>query len=704
MRFWEHRALCAAVGAVLLGWTCLPVRAQSDSVGEAGAVFVTAPGADGTLRTTPHGTSVITAAEIARSTATNVADLLAREPNLNLQSYFGNAKYATIDIRGMGATASSNVVVLVNGVRLNEYDLSSPDLSTIPLAEIERVEIVRGGGAVLYGDGAVGGVINIITRGAGSGERTLSVQAGVASYSTTDLRVNATGGSGPLQAAINLSAFDTDGYRENGGVWARDAMLELQLVPPGLATPVELYARAALHKDTTGLPGPVSAEAFADGSSARRASSFPNDESSTTDQFYTLGGIVNFGEAGKLDVQAHYRDRDNPYVLGFSPLIPLADQQSRITSRRGDLQMRYDWPFDAFGFSHSASVGIDLQRADYTRAEGGENRVDASTRRLGQVDASGYYATTTLRGPHALTLNAGVRFSRFGTTEQDQRYTSQCDTIFETVLVDIGGGIFIPIQVPRLVNCVNAYRTEAGQSNVWKNIGAEIGLTWEASSAFVGFVSATKNFRNPNIDELLLAASSLRPQTGYTYEIGGRYNNAAARLELAATAFYMEINDEIYYTFNPATNSSLNLNFDSPTRRVGGELELRWQALPDWTVSGGLGYVDARFTGSYAQVPLVPAVTASARLEWEPRAWLSWAFLARYVGERFDGNDFTNTQYPPLAAYVVCDTVLRLERGKWQVTAGINNLFNEIYSTVGYSGTFYPMPERNYYLALRATF
>lgn len=667
-------------------------------------MFVTAPGADGTLRTTPHGTSVITAAEIARSTATNVAELLAREPNLNLQSYFGNAKYATIDIRGMGATAGSNVLVLVNGVRLNEYDLSSPDLSTIPLAEIERVEIVRGGGAVRYGDGAVGGVINIITRGPVAGKQALTVQAGVASYSTTDVRVNALGGSGPLRAAANLSAFDTDGYRENGGVWARDAMLELQLAPTGLATPIELYARAALHKDTTGLPGPVSAEAFADGSSARRATRFPNDESSTTDQFYTLGGVVNFGTAGKLDVRANYRDRDNPYVIGFSPLIPLADQQSRITSRRGDLQMRYDWPFDAFGFSHSASVGVDLQHADYARAEGGENRIDSSTRRVGQVDSSGYYAAATLRGPHALTLNAGVRFSRFATDEQDQRYTGQCDTIFETILVDVGGGIFIPIQFPRQVNCVNAYRTQADRSDVWKNIGAELGLTWEASSAFVGFASATRNFRNPNIDELLLADPGLRPQTGYTFELGGRYSDAAARLELAATAFYMQIDDEIYYGVDPATGLGVNRNFDSPTRRVGGELELRWQALPEWTMSGGLGYVDARFTGTYAQVPLVPSVTASTRLEWSPRNWLSWAFLARYVGERFDGNDFTNTQYPPLSAYVVCDTVLRLERGKWQLTAGINNLFNEIYSTVGYSGTFYPMPERNYYLAVRATF
>ena len=57
-----------------------------------------------------------------------------------------------------------------------------------------------------------------------------------------------------------------------------------------------------------------------------------------------------------------------------------------------------------------------------------------------------------------------------------------------------------------------------------------------------------------------------------------------------------------------------------------------------------------------------------------------------------------------LPAYVVCDTALRFQRGRLQLSAGINNLFNEVYSTVGYSATYYPMSERNYYVELRWQF
>ena len=70
---------------------------------------------------------------------------------------------ATIDLRGFGDTANSNTLILLDGQRLNPIDSGSISWSTIPLANIERIEIIRGAGTVLYGDRATGGVINIIT-------------------------------------------------------------------------------------------------------------------------------------------------------------------------------------------------------------------------------------------------------------------------------------------------------------------------------------------------------------------------------------------------------------------------------------------------------------------------------------------------------------------------------------------------------------
>ncbi len=70
-----------------------------------------------------------------------------------------------VDLRGFGAFAQSNVLILVNGRRFQDFDLQGFDFSAIPLNSIERIEITRGNsGAVLYGDGAIGGVINIVTK------------------------------------------------------------------------------------------------------------------------------------------------------------------------------------------------------------------------------------------------------------------------------------------------------------------------------------------------------------------------------------------------------------------------------------------------------------------------------------------------------------------------------------------------------------
>ena len=64
-------------------------------------------------------------------------------------------KSASVDIRGFGETAPLNTLVLVDGRRVNEIDLSGVDWTQIPLDQIERIEIVRGAGSVLYGDNAL---------------------------------------------------------------------------------------------------------------------------------------------------------------------------------------------------------------------------------------------------------------------------------------------------------------------------------------------------------------------------------------------------------------------------------------------------------------------------------------------------------------------------------------------------------------------
>lgn len=107
---------------------------------------------------------VITADQIEMSGASSLSQVLATNPEVKLLDYYGDGSRAAISMRGFGDNASGNTLILVDGVPLISPDLGAVNLNTIPLATIQRVEILPGSASVLYGDQAVGGVVNIITK------------------------------------------------------------------------------------------------------------------------------------------------------------------------------------------------------------------------------------------------------------------------------------------------------------------------------------------------------------------------------------------------------------------------------------------------------------------------------------------------------------------------------------------------------------
>ena len=144
------------------------------------------PGAGfGTAGIVGASTSVITAQDIQRSPSQSLPDILAQQVGVQVMHVTGspNGNGDLVDLRGFGAFAQSNVLVLVNGRRYQDFDLQGFDFSQIPLNSIERIEITRGmSGTVLYGDGAVGGVINIVTKTASGAPFSGRVEGAVGSY------------------------------------------------------------------------------------------------------------------------------------------------------------------------------------------------------------------------------------------------------------------------------------------------------------------------------------------------------------------------------------------------------------------------------------------------------------------------------------------------------------------------------------------
>ena len=113
---------------------------------------------------------MITADEIRAAGATTVNDAIMRLLGVpGRQDLYGGGEYS-LDLRGFGATADNNQVVVLDGVRMTEADLGGTRLAGIPIESVERIEVLRGSGAVLYGEGATGGVI-VITTKAGTGRQ-----------------------------------------------------------------------------------------------------------------------------------------------------------------------------------------------------------------------------------------------------------------------------------------------------------------------------------------------------------------------------------------------------------------------------------------------------------------------------------------------------------------------------------------------------
>src|SRR5438552_7609918 len=182
--------------------------------------------------------TVITAEEIAHSPAQTLQEIIAQVPGVQLTSLYGgvNGLKTSVDLRGFGAFATSNSLVLINGRRLNDIDMAGVDFSTIPRDSIERIEITRGNsGAVLYGDNAVGGVINIVLKnGVGGPPVAIRGEAGVGSFNQRMASVSAATNSGPWSSSFYGNGIKSVGYRVNNALDQRTGVGNVNYTTPGL--------------------------------------------------------------------------------------------------------------------------------------------------------------------------------------------------------------------------------------------------------------------------------------------------------------------------------------------------------------------------------------------------------------------------------------------------------------------------------------
>jgi iron complex outermembrane receptor protein len=610
------------------------------------------------IRKIPANVTVITKEEIEQSHAKNTVDVLRDKVDVTVTDFYGNGKSSAVDIRGFGETGPLNTLVLVDGRRVNEIDLSGVDWTQIPLDQVERIEIVRGAGSVLYGDNAVGGVINIITK---KPEKSFSAKADAVggSYGYNKESGSISGKWGPLSAILNAGYNATGGYRENGFFRAKDIGGKVLY---DLNEDISFNLSGGFHGDDTGLPGGLPENIYR---LHRRATTAPDDHAETNDGYGVLGVKAKLWNLGRIDAELSYRQRQ---VDDFFVSSDFKDKRDLST---WGITPKYILEKRLWNFLNKLTVGLDFYRSHSavdSESAFGPNRLKVTK------ESIGVYVLDEFSILENLILSLGFRN--------------------EWVIFDLFQ------QTPRA-------KDKTRDREPAYNLSLDY-LFGKKSSAFFSF---KRSFRFPVSDELIQffpvfqVNPLIKPQTGYHYEIGVRHA-FTDQIEGNLTLFWVDLQNEIF--FNPLTFTNENL---ASTRRQGIEAGVKAKPFPWLTLSGNYGYTrpfirSVPFSGN--DIPGVPRHKGS--IGSDIQIWRGLLLNARVnlVGSRRFISDFAN-QVERLGGYYTLDLKLSYGWKGLKAFVGVNNLLNRKYAefavidAVG-NQFFYASPERNFVGGVSYTF
>lgn len=333
--------------AVAVSWALLPsaeVRA-ADLLAppELQTVFVSASRMPQLLKSAPIGASVITSEQIARSGVSDANEAIRRLGGVAGKTDLAGGREYTLDLRGYGDTASANTVVMVDGIRVSENEQASARLSSIPVDDIDRIEIVRGGASVMWGEGATGGVINVILKRQPLKGTTARLQGSVASFRGKEVAASAAHQSGILVVDGSAKSIRSDGYRDRN-------RFEQDVRGFGLQWTTEAWSqrlRVQQESQFSELPGSLT---FAQWRGNPRQASKPSDFAGTDETRLSSNTELRLKAwTAQLDLSSRSRDTD------FS-----GNYQKSVLSQQATPKLSHEATWS--GLTTNTIVGFDLQR------------------------------------------------------------------------------------------------------------------------------------------------------------------------------------------------------------------------------------------------------------------------------------------------------------------------------------------------------
>ncbi|MBU3725253.1 MAG: TonB-dependent receptor [Burkholderiaceae bacterium] len=328
---------------------------------------------------------IIDRQRVLDSGVSSVTEILDQIPGVSVRRLYGRlGADASIDIGALGEAGAKNVLVLIDGLRINNIDDESVRFGQLPISAIERIEVRGAGAGVLYGDRAMGGVVNIITRRDPGNE--LHVSAGsFGSHSADAYLAGNLGG-----ATLGLSVMDarSNGYRERSRVEQQSARISLRSDPSAQTSWV---VQARMFEERAQLPGGISIAKF---QTDPRAARNPADSGQREGGHLSLEGQRNLGSDIRVSLTGGY-DFSRNYA-DMQSFLPFSSAISTRESTKLFLQPALLW--DA-GFGTVVRAGFDSFIAE-ANVNGG-NQVTQ--------DTLAAYLTTETRLSPVSTVLLGAR-------------------------------------------------------------------------------------------------------------------------------------------------------------------------------------------------------------------------------------------------------------------------------------------------------
>ena len=638
-----------SLGVTLLISVVAPVGAQTEIAPRAVTVlppvFVTATRFVDDANTLPFGVRVISADDLRRSGVATVNEALMKLLGVpGRQDFYGGGDYA-LDLRGFGSTADNNEAIVVDGVKLNEADLGGTRLAGIPIDSIERIEVIRGSGSVLYGEGAAAGAIIVTTRAGSGAARTSAahLNAAAGSHGKRELDTGATLVSGGFSLDAAASRRLTDNHRDNfrsaalagsvSGQWRNDWLRV------GLG-----HAEDDVHG---GLPGALSAAQYASDPKQTRS---PNDNAEIANRRDTLFAQATLGD-WQLALDAGRRSKSlNSVNSGFA----------------------YDYDVDATTQSlrarHALHVGkvvntlvLGLDHGQWQRTVAGGAESNQQSHAL--------YGRDEIELPSGTRLSAGLRG----------------EALRKTI-----AGVAALVDERQNAWELGLLQPVADGASVYARLGKSFRLPNVDEFSFT----------SPN--------TNLRAQTSRDAELGARWVAGGGRIEarLYRSSFTEEIGFDPIAPgpFRPGAN----VNYD-PTRRLGLEFELSQDLTPTFTLHVNAAARQSTFSAGPHEgkdVPLTPRRTLSLRGEWEPSAEQQIDVLVNHVASQHP--DFDNACRMPSYATLDLRYAYRWQHAELALgvtNAGDHKYYTQAFScAAGEVGGIYPEAGRALTVSLRLAF